>query len=258
MDDGDHRAAARRDGRLEDDRWGRQKRRRRQLRADRSGSDARQRSDGRRRRVNRGERRGRSPRRGQESGARRPRAVQAADRDPRRGDRRLPRKRAGRRDSVERAIACNVALPHLRARKGSSMANTVERRDQEGLVEQASAQVQEAASTTQERAVELKEQGKSKLGETLDQRTNDAGVQARKIAQALRRSGEQLSNEGDAEQVAGLAASRFLKASSERRYGGSVQAGGGSSRYGYGALPQATGGRSADEPLARESYGASG
>jgi hypothetical protein len=52
------------------------------------------------------------------------------------------------------------------------MANTVEGTDQEGLVGQASAQVQEAASTTQGRAVELKEQGKSKLGETLDQRTN--------------------------------------------------------------------------------------
>jgi hypothetical protein len=184
------------------------------------------------------------------------------------------------------------------------MANTVET-DQEGLVGQASTQVQEAASTAQERAVELKEQGKSKLGETLDQRTNDAGVQARKIAQALRRSGEQLSNEGDAEReaglaegaadrierlggylertsgaellgdvedfarrrprmiagmglVAGLAASRFLKASSERRYDGSAQVGGGSSRSGYGVLPQGTGGRSADEPFARESYGASG
>jgi ElaB/YqjD/DUF883 family membrane-anchored ribosome-binding protein len=184
------------------------------------------------------------------------------------------------------------------------MANTVEGTDQEGLVGQASAQVQEAASTAQERAVELKEQGKSKLGETLDQRTNEAGVQARKIAQALRRSGEQLSNEGDAHQaaglaegaadrierlggylertssaelvrdvedfarrrpwivagtglLAGLAASRFLKASSERRYGRSAQASGGSSRYGYGQLPQGTGGRSADEPLARENYGAS-
>ena len=185
------------------------------------------------------------------------------------------------------------------------MANTVERTDQEGLVGQASAQAQEAAATAQERAVELKEQGKSKLGETLDQRTNDAGVQARKIAQALRRSGEQLSNEGEAEQVAGLAesaaeridrlggylertsgaelvhdaedfarrrpwmvagmglvaglaASRFLKASSERRYGASLHEGGGSSPDGYGVFPQGTGGRSADEALARESYGVSG
>jgi ElaB/YqjD/DUF883 family membrane-anchored ribosome-binding protein len=184
------------------------------------------------------------------------------------------------------------------------MANTAEGIGQEGLVGQASTQVQEAASTAQERAGELKEQGKSKLGETLDQRTNEAGVQARKMAQALRRSSEQLSNEGgqqaaglaegaadrierlggylertsgaelvrDAEEfarrrpwmvagmglLAGLAASRFLKASSERRYEGSAQTGGGSSRYGSGALPQSTGGRPADEPLAGESYGTSG
>jgi ElaB/YqjD/DUF883 family membrane-anchored ribosome-binding protein len=185
------------------------------------------------------------------------------------------------------------------------MANTAERTDQEGLVGQASAHAQEAASTAQERAVELKEQGKSKLGETLDQRTNEAGSQARKMAQALRRSGEQLLNEANGQQaagltdgaadrierlggylertsgdqlvrdvedfarrrpwmvaaiglVAGLTASRFLKASSERRYEGSAQAGGGSSQYGYSALPQSTGGRSADEPLARESYGRSG
>jgi ElaB/YqjD/DUF883 family membrane-anchored ribosome-binding protein len=184
------------------------------------------------------------------------------------------------------------------------MANTAERTDQEGLVGQASAQVQEAASSAQEKAVELKEQGKSKLGETLEQRTNDAGVQARKMAQALRRSGEQLSSEGNGQQaaglaegaadrierlgsylertsgdelvrdledfarrrpwmvagmglVAGLAASRFLKASSERRYGASAQTGGGSTPYGYGVLPQSTGSRAADEPIARESYGTS-
>jgi hypothetical protein len=178
------------------------------------------------------------------------------------------------------------------------MANTVERSDQEGLVEQASTQVQEAASTVQERAVDLKEQGKSKLGETLDQRTNEAGVQARKMAQALRRSGEQLSNEGNGQQaaelaegaadrierlggylertsgaefvrdvegfarrrpwmiagmglVAGLAASRFLKASAERRYDGSVQTGGDS-------MPQNIDDRPADKSLARVSYATSG
>jgi len=182
------------------------------------------------------------------------------------------------------------------------MANTVEKTDQEGLVGQASTQVQEAASTAQEKAVELKEQGKSKLGETLDQRTNEAGVQARKMAQALRRSGEQLSNEGNGQQaaelaegaadrierlggylertsgtelvrdvedfarrrpwmvagmgmVAGLAASRFLKASAERRYGGSAQPDGGSTPH--DVLPLSTGARPADEPPARESYGAS-
>ena len=184
------------------------------------------------------------------------------------------------------------------------MTNTVEGTGQEGGAGQASTQVQEAASTAQDKAGELKEQGKSKLGETLDRRTNEAGAQARKMAQALRRSSEQLSNEGNGQQVAGLAegaadqierlggylertsggelvrdvedfarrrpwmiagmglvaglaASRFLKASSERRYGGSSQAGGGSSRYGYD-VSQSSGGRSADEPLARESHGGSG
>ena len=183
------------------------------------------------------------------------------------------------------------------------MANTVEGTDQEGLVGQASAQVQEATSTAQERAVELKEQGKSKLGETLDQRTNEAGAQARKMAQALRRSGEPLSNEGNGQQaaelaegaadrierlgdylertsgaelvrnvedfarrrpwviagmglVAGLAASRFLKASAERRYDGSAQTGGDSARD--DVLPLSTGVQPADEPLARASYATSG
>jgi hypothetical protein len=185
------------------------------------------------------------------------------------------------------------------------MTNTAEGTRQEGLVDQASTQVQEAASTAQEKAVELKDQGKSKLGETLDQRTNEAGGQARKIAQALRRSGQELSNEGNGQQVAGLAegaadrierlgaylertsgdqlvrdvedlarsrpwmiagmgllaglaASRFLKASSERRYGASPQAGGGSSQYPYRGSPQSSEGRPVDEPLARESYGTSG
>jgi hypothetical protein len=183
------------------------------------------------------------------------------------------------------------------------MTNTAEGTGQEGLVGQASAQVQETASTAQEKAAELKEQGKSKLGETLDQRTTEAGVQARKIAQALRRSGEQLSNEGNGQQVAGLvqgagdqlerlggylertsgvelvrdmedfarrrpwiiagaglvaglASSRFLKATSERRYAGSPQAGGDSSRYAYGVSPHPSR-RSADDPFARESDGAS-
>jgi ElaB/YqjD/DUF883 family membrane-anchored ribosome-binding protein len=183
------------------------------------------------------------------------------------------------------------------------MTNTAESTGQEGLVGQASAQVQETASTAQEKAAELKEQGKTKLGETFDQRRNEAGVQAQKIAQALRRSGEQLSTEGNGQQVAGLvegaadqierlggylertsgvelvrdvedfarrrpwivagaglvaglASSRFLKASSERRYAGSAQVIGDSSGYSYGVSPYGTG-RSADEPFARESDGAS-
>ena len=179
------------------------------------------------------------------------------------------------------------------------MTNTAQGTDQEGLVGQASA-------TAQEKTAELKEQGKRKLGETLEQRTNEAGVQAQDLARALRRSGEQLSNEGEGQQVAGLAqdaagqierlggylertsgselvrdmenfarrrpwivagiglvaglaASRFLKASSERRYEGSLPGAGSSSGYGYGR--SGYGGandRYADEPLGRESFGASG
>jgi ElaB/YqjD/DUF883 family membrane-anchored ribosome-binding protein len=186
------------------------------------------------------------------------------------------------------------------------MTNTAEETDQGGLVGQASAQVQEAASTAQDKAVELKEQGKSKLGETLDQRTNEVGSQARKMAQALRRSGEQLSSEGDGQQVAGLAegaadridrfggylertsgaelvrdmedfarrrpwmvagmgllaglaASRFLKASSERRYGGPMTGAGSSSRYGHGMSPTGNAGdRYPDARFTRESSGVSG
>jgi hypothetical protein len=144
------------------------------------------------------------------------------------------------------------------------MVETASETGREGLVGQATSQVQEAASTAEDKAVELKEQGKGKLGDLLDQRSTDAGQQARKMAEALRQSGEQLRSQGgrqaaeltqgaaerlerlgshlertsgdellqDVEHfarrrpwmvaglglLAGLAASRFLKASSERRY----------------------------------------
>jgi ElaB/YqjD/DUF883 family membrane-anchored ribosome-binding protein len=184
------------------------------------------------------------------------------------------------------------------------MAGTAKETGREGLVGEATSQVQDAASTAQDKVVELKEQGKGKLGETLDQRTNQAGEQARKMAQALRQSGEQMRVQGEGEQaagvvegaadrierlggyleqasgdvllrdveqfarrrpwmiagiglLAGVAASRFLKASSERRYG-STQADDFSNRHGYGASRPSTGGGYADEPLTRESYATSG
>jgi ElaB/YqjD/DUF883 family membrane-anchored ribosome-binding protein len=170
------------------------------------------------------------------------------------------------------------------------MGDSTSESSREGLAEQATAQVKDAAATAQQQSVELKERGKGKLGETLDQRTNQAGGQARKMAQALRRSTEQLRSQGESEQVAGfadsaadrvdqlgeylertsgdqlvrdaedfarrrpwmiagigllagLAASRFLKASSERRYG-SMQTSNHPSRHGYAALPPASGGES--------------
>lgn len=138
-----------------------------------------------------------------------------------------------------------------------------------GLTEKASASVQEAASTAQEKAGELKERGQHRLADQLDQRSTEVGSQARTMAHAVRRSSEQLRQDGNAtpariaeqaadriEQlgsylegkrgqemlrdvedfarrrpwlvagigvVAGLTASRFLKASSERRYESSGQ-----------------------------------
>jgi ElaB/YqjD/DUF883 family membrane-anchored ribosome-binding protein len=168
------------------------------------------------------------------------------------------------------------------------MSSTASETGREGLVGQVASQTEDAAAKAQEKAVELKEQGRNKLSETLDQRTTQAGGQARQVALALKRSGEQLREQGDGQQVAGvtegaaerierlggyleqrsgdellrdvedfarrrpwmvagiglavgLAASRFLKASSERRY----DSGPGrpsSSRYGYGTGSAGVGG----------------
>jgi len=159
---------------------------------------------------------------------------------------------------------------------------------QEGLVDQAKSGVSGVASEVQDKAAELKDQGRGKLGQTLDRRTTEIGGQAREAAQTLRDSGTQMSQEGsgnqqvvhltqmaadqverlggylervsgdellrDAEQFArrrpwmvagiglivGLAASRFLKASSERRYESSSMSGVG--RYSYSSARPAAGG----------------
>ena len=148
------------------------------------------------------------------------------------------------------------------------MSTTTHDTGTEGIVDQAKSDLGDVASNVQEKAVELKEQGRGKLGETLDRRTTEAGGQVRQAAQVLRQSGSQMLTqaEGNGQQVAhftevaadrveqfggylertsgdqllrdaedfarrrpwmvagfgvvaGLAASRFLKASSERRYG---------------------------------------
>lgn len=145
------------------------------------------------------------------------------------------------------------------------MTNTASETGRQSLVGEAGSQLEDAATTAQQKATELKEQGRSKLSDTLDERTTQAGGQARQVAQVLRRSVEQLRGQGEGQQVAGvtegaadhverlggylertsgdeflrdaenfarqrpwmvagigvvvgLAASRFLKASSERRY----------------------------------------
>jgi ElaB/YqjD/DUF883 family membrane-anchored ribosome-binding protein len=169
------------------------------------------------------------------------------------------------------------------------MSTTTHDTDSEGLVDQAKTQVGEAASTVQEKAVELKEQSRSRLGDTLDRRTTEVGGQACQAAQVLRQSGSQMLAQADGggqqaahlaefaadrvEQfgrylertsgdrllqdaeafarrrpwmvagfglVAGLAASRFLKASSERRYGSSRPSGS-AGNYSYSTTAPAGG-----------------
>jgi len=139
----------------------------------------------------------------------------------------------------------------------------------EGLADQASAKVQDAAAVAQEKAAELREQGTARLRDEFDQRSRDAGSQVRSLAEALRRSGTELSSDGktqaaqltgqaadqverlgsyleqksgnevmgDVESFArrrpwtlaglgllvGAAGARFMKASSEQRYGRTTQ-----------------------------------
>jgi ElaB/YqjD/DUF883 family membrane-anchored ribosome-binding protein len=163
------------------------------------------------------------------------------------------------------------------------MSTTTQDTGKEGLVDQAKAGLGDAADTAQDKAVELKEQGRSKLSVALDQRTTEVGGQARQAATVLRDSGSQMMVQTDkggqqvgrltelaADQVehlgaylervsgdellrdaedfarrrpwmvagiglaVGLAASRFLKASSERRYDSTLGRPY-SSRYGYGS-----------------------
>jgi ElaB/YqjD/DUF883 family membrane-anchored ribosome-binding protein len=135
---------------------------------------------------------------------------------------------------------------------------------QGGLKDQASSKVQEATSVAQAKASEVREQGSARLREQFDQRSTQAGSQVRSLAEALRRSGNDLQSEGnsgaaqlpnqaadrlerlgsylegvsgddimrDIESfarrrpwmlagvglLAGVAAARFMKASSEQRY----------------------------------------
>lgn len=85
------------------------------------------------------------------------------------------------------------------------MTNTASETGREGLAGEVASQMEGAAATAQQKASELKDEGRSKLSETLDERTTQAGGQARQVAQALRRSGEQLRQQGEAQQVAGMA-----------------------------------------------------
>ena len=67
----------------------------------------------------------------------------------------------------------------------------------QGLVDQASEMAQDAASAAQDKASELRDQGSERLREQFDERSTNAGVQVRSLAEALRRSGNELSSEGN-------------------------------------------------------------
>jgi hypothetical protein len=183
---------------------------------------------------------------------------------------------------------------------------------QPGLTDQASEKVQDAAAAAQEKASDLRRQGSARLRDQFDQRSSQAGSQVRSLADALRRSGNDLQNEGNtsgarlagqaadrAEQLgsyleqkrgdelvsdietfarrrpwmlaalgmlAGVAAARFMKASSEQRYGGTSRQqwpsreGVGTSRSGAYERGEPAGGgvgsdgpwALSDDPLARD------
>jgi hypothetical protein len=134
---------------------------------------------------------------------------------------------------------------------------------QDKLTGQASSKMQEATSVAQEKGSELREQGSVRLREQFDQRSTEVGSQVRSVAEALRRSGDDLGSqenggaaltgqtadrlerfgvyleqksgdefmrdvEGFARRrpwmlaglglLGGVAAARFVKASSEKRY----------------------------------------
>jgi hypothetical protein len=151
--------------------------------------------------------------------------------------------------------------------KGEGVSSSTQQMGSPGLAEQAKTGLDGAASSVQEKAGELKEQGRSKLGETLDERTTQVGGQAQQMAGAMRQTVSQIRSQDESSSIqmaglfemaaervedlggylqrtsgdrllrdvedfarrrpwavagiglmAGLAASRFLKASSERRY----------------------------------------
>jgi ElaB/YqjD/DUF883 family membrane-anchored ribosome-binding protein len=87
---------------------------------------------------------------------------------------------------------------------------------QEGLASQASAKVEDAALVAQEKASELREQGSARLRDQLDERSTKVGSQVRSLATALRRSGNDLSNEGNgnASQLTTQAADRIERVGS--------------------------------------------
>jgi ElaB/YqjD/DUF883 family membrane-anchored ribosome-binding protein len=70
-----------------------------------------------------------------------------------------------------------------------------ERRQAQGARERAGGAVEDAASAAQDKAMELRSKGANQLRNELDTRTTDVGRQAKRVAEALRQSGEKLRGE---------------------------------------------------------------
>ena len=83
--------------------------------------------------------------------------------------------------------------------------------DQDNLTAETSSKMQEATSVAQEKGSELREQGSVRLREQFDQRSTEVGSQVRSVAEALRRSGNDLGGHGNgsAAQLTGQAADRL-------------------------------------------------
>lgn len=77
--------------------------------------------------------------------------------------------------------------------------------------EQVAEKAKDAASAVSDKASELREATSSRLSDQVEQRSNQAGAQARLVAEALRRSGSQLESQGSgaAAQVTSQAADRI-------------------------------------------------
>jgi len=98
--------------------------------------------------------------------------------------------------------------------------------DQAGEGEGLAREVHDAAAIAQEKASELREQGSARLRDQFDQRSTQAGTQVRSLAEALRRSGNDLRNEGNtnAAQLTGRAADRIERVGTylEQKSGGEL------------------------------------
>jgi hypothetical protein len=100
--------------------------------------------------------------------------------------------------------------------KGVNMTKAANETRKEGLIDNASQRAQEATSVAQDKAADLRERGSVQVRDQFDRRSTQAGSQVRSLAEALRRSGDDLSKEGNsgAARITGQAAERIERVGS--------------------------------------------